>query len=99
MLIQVGGGDGMDDLNHGVVTEVDAGGGEQFRVEGEELVRVLICPQSQPLHATDHGERPCESVDHILPTEPIVLAGGGADRILLAGLGFDDVESVVVLHA
>ena len=94
MPVEFGGGEGVDDLNDTVVSNVDRSRRHQLRVQGIKLVRVGIRPESQPLDTTNHGECALKRIDHILSAEAIVLSRRARDGIPR----FDDVEGLIFTH-
>lgn len=92
VIIQWGGRNGVDQLNHGVIAKIDSRCRKHLGVEGVELIRILIGPEGEPLNSPDHLERPLESIDHVLTAEAIMLSGclqGGGPRL-------HNVEGIVV---
>ena len=94
MLVELGGRECVNDLDDTIVSNVDAGRGHQLRVQGVELVRVGIRPESQALNAPDHGECALKGIHHILATEAIILSRRARDGIPR----FDDVEGPIFTH-
>lgn len=72
---------------------VDGRGGHQLRVQGVELIRVLICPQGKPGGAADQIKRLLERGDHVHPGKPVhpLLKPGGGGLL-------DNLEWLIFFH-
>lgn len=73
--------------------EVYGRGGHQLRIQGVELIRVLVRPQGEPGGTADQIKRLLEGGDHVHPGKPVhpsFKPGGG--RLL------DNLESLIFFH-
>lgn len=92
VLVEFGGSQGVYDLDNTIISNVDRSRGHQLRIEGVELIWILISPERETLNSANHGKCALKGIDNILPTKSVILSrhtrGDRCPRL-------DDFEGVV----
>jgi len=91
VVVQRGGRQPVDNLQHPRIAQGDARRREQFGIQGVELIWVGMRPERQAVHAPNDLERPLKGLDDVFPREAILLSSDpGEAGGILQGHDFHD---------